>query len=99
MFGAISTAEISAKLAENGVEIERKRVHLGQGPVKLLGKHTCSIRLHSAIVVEQEFEVVSENPIEPVAEEESDADDGHDRRDDKKSKARKPRKEKSSKSE
>ena len=38
MFGAISTAEISLKLAEHGIEIERKRIHLGQGPVKLLGK-------------------------------------------------------------
>lgn len=99
MFGAISTAEIAAKLAENGIEIERKRVHLGQGPVKLLGKHTCSIRLHSSILVEQEFEVVSENPIEPVAEEAPDADEGHDRRDDKKGKARKPRKDKPAKSE
>ena len=63
MFGAISTAEISSKLAEHGLEIERKRIHLGQGPVKLLGKHVCSIRLHGSVMVEQGFEVVSENPI------------------------------------
>jgi len=29
MFGAISTAEIAAKLAEHGIELERKRIHLG----------------------------------------------------------------------
>jgi large subunit ribosomal protein L9 len=94
MFGAISTAEIAAKLADHGVELERKRIHLGQGPVKLLGKHVCSIRLHGAVMVEQGFEVVSENPIEPVAEEAPEADE-REHRDDKKS--RKPRKEKAEK--
>ncbi len=95
MFGAISTAEIAAKLAEHGIEIERKRIHLGQGPVKLLGKHTTSIRLHGSVMVEQEFEVVSENPIEAPAEEAEEADD----RDEKGKKPRKPRKEKAAKSE
>ena len=98
MFGAISTAEIAAKLAEHGVELERKRIHLGQGPVKLLGKHTTSIRLHGSVMVEQEFEVVSENPIEVAAEEAPEADE-REYRDDKGKKARKPRKEKSAKSE
>jgi large subunit ribosomal protein L9 len=90
MFGAISTAEIAAKLAEHGIELERKRIHLGQGPVKVLGKHVTTIRLHAAVTVEQEFEVVSENPIEPVAEEAEEAPERPER--DKK--ARKPRKEK-----
>ncbi len=98
MFGAISTAEISAKLAEHGIEIERKRIHLGQGPVKLLGKHTTSIRLHGTIMVEQEFEVVSENPIEPAAEDAPEVEE-REFRDDKSKKSRKPRKEKSGKSE
>ena len=90
MFGAISTAEIAAKLAENGIELERKRIHLGQGPVKVLGKHVTTIRLHAAVTVEQEFEVVSENPIEPVAEEAEEASE----RPEREKKARKPRKEK-----
>jgi large subunit ribosomal protein L9 len=74
MFGAISTAEIASKLAEHGIELERKRIHLGQGPVKLLGKHVSTIRLHADVTVEQEFEVISENPIEEIKEvaEESD---------------------------
>lgn len=95
MFGAISTAEIAAKLAENGVELERRRIHLGQGPVKQLGKHVCHIRLHTSVMVDQEFEVVSENPIEPVAEEAPEAEDAGERA----KKPRKPRKEKAAKSE
>jgi large subunit ribosomal protein L9 len=90
MFGAISTAEIAAKLAEHGIELERKRIHLGQGPVKVLGKHFTTIRLHASVSVEQEFEVVSENPIEPVAEEAEEAPD----RSERDQKPRKPRKDK-----
>jgi large subunit ribosomal protein L9 len=90
MFGAISTAEISAKLAEHGIELERKRIHLGQGPVKVLGKHLATIRLHASVSIEQEFEVVSENPIEPVAEEAEEAPERFDRD----QKPRKPRKDK-----
>ncbi len=90
MFGAISTAEISAKLAEHGIELERKRIHLGQGPVKVLGKHLATIRLHASVSVEQEFEVVSENPIEAVAEEAEEAPERFDRD----QKPRKPRKDK-----
>ena len=90
MFGAISTAEIAAKLAEHGIELERKRIHLGQGPVKVLGKHLATIRLHASVSIEQEFEVVSENPIEPVAEEAEEAPERFDRD----QKPRKPRKDK-----
>ena len=90
MFGAISTAEIAAKLAEHGIELERKRIHLGQGPVKVLGKHLTTIRLHASVSLEQEFEVVSENPIEPVAEEAEEAPD----RSERDQKPRKPRKDK-----
>lgn len=93
MFGAISTAEISAKLAEHGIVLERKRIHLGQGPVKVLGKHLSTIRLHATVSVEQEFEVVSENPIESVAEEAEEAPERSERSDRDK-KPRKPRKDK-----
>jgi len=88
MLGAISVTEIVAKLAEQGVEVERKRVHLGQGPVKLLGKHVAHVKLHPSISFELPFEVVSENPIveEAPAEEEA-RDDNRDK------KPRRPKKE------
>ena len=54
-------------------QLPTRAIHLGQGPVKVLGKHLTTIRLHAAVSVEQEFEVVSENPIEPVAEEAEEA--------------------------
>ena len=93
MFGAISVTEIVAKLAEQGVTVDRKRVHLGQGPVKLLGKHVAHVKLHPTISFELPFEVVSENPIieEAAPAEEAEAPDY------KSEKPRRPKREKSDK--
>ena len=65
MFGAITAADLQAKLAESGIELDRKKIHLHQ-PVKTLGKHEVKIKLHSEVTVELSFDVVSENPIEPT---------------------------------
>lgn len=61
LFGSVSTADIAAKLAEMGIEVARKQIHLANGPLKLLGTHSASIKLHSEISVELSVEVVSEN--------------------------------------
>jgi large subunit ribosomal protein L9 len=67
-FGAVTSVDIHDKLVAAGFSIERKRIHL-YAPVKTLGQHTVKIRLHADITVELPFDVVSENPIEPVVEE------------------------------
>jgi len=63
MFGAITSGDLIEKLAENGIEVDRKRVSL-YNPIKTLGEHTTRIRLHPDVSVDLKFEVVSENPIE-----------------------------------
>lgn len=69
MFGAVTGSDVFDKLVAAGIQgLEKRRVHLHQ-PVKTLGKHGVTIKLHNDIKVELEFEVVSENPIIPVAEE------------------------------
>ncbi len=68
MFGAVTVADLLAKFAENGVELDRKQLHLPHGSVKGLGKHLAHIKLHSSITHDFEFEVVSENPIEGTSE-------------------------------
>lgn len=65
LFGAITAADVHAKLAESGIQIERKRIHL-HTPVKTLGKHEVKIKLHHDVSVDLSFDVVSENPIEPT---------------------------------
>jgi len=67
MFGAVTAADIHAKLVEAGVEIDRKKIHV-YNPIKTLGQHTTKIRLHPEVQVEFSFDVVSENPIVPAAE-------------------------------
>lgn len=63
MFGAITAADLHAKLVEAGIELDRRRIHL-HTPVKTLGKHEVKIKLHAEVSVELAFDVVSENPIE-----------------------------------
>jgi large subunit ribosomal protein L9 len=67
MFGAITAQDIHEKLAGEGVELDRRKIHLFT-PIKLLGKHSAKIKLHSDVSVELAFDVVSENPIAPSAE-------------------------------
>ncbi|MEY2878957.1 MAG: hypothetical protein RLZZ15_1337 [Verrucomicrobiota bacterium] len=66
MFGAITAADIHEKLTAQGFALDKKRVHLFT-PVKTLGRHAVTIKLHADVSVEVSFDIVSENPIEPAA--------------------------------
>lgn len=69
MFGAVTAADLIGRLKEEGIELNKKQVNL-YTPVKTLGKHTTKVKLHPEVVVEFEWEVVSENPIDtPEGEE------------------------------
>ncbi len=87
MFGAITAQDVHDELAASGVELEKKKIHLFT-PVKTLGKHTVKIKLHADVSVEVPFDVVSENPIEPVTPEAAPAGDKSEKRSE-----RRPRKE------
>lgn len=63
IFGAVTTQDLLSRFAEDGLIFEKKQVSLTQ-PAKQLGKHIARIKLHPDIIVDFEFEVVSENPIE-----------------------------------
>lgn len=63
MFGAVTAAELQERLAEQGVELDRKRIAL-YTPIKSLGRHSTRIKLHPEVNVDFEFDIVSENAIE-----------------------------------
>ncbi len=65
MFGAVTANDIHEKLAQAGLEIDRRKIQLNT-PVKTLGQHTVKIRLHAEVTVELSFDIVSENPIVPA---------------------------------
>lgn len=68
MFGAITVNDLHDQLVAAGISIDKKKIHL-HTPVKALGKHEVKIKLHADVSVEISFDVVSENPIVPTAEE------------------------------
>lgn len=70
MFGSVTAGDLMERLQEEGVELVKKQLGLPQ-PIKELGSHLVSIKLHKDIEVELKFEVVSENPIEEAASEET----------------------------
>ena len=59
---------IGDKLVAAGIQVDKRRIHL-HTPVKTLGRHEVKVKLHADVTVELGFDVVSENPIEPVAAE------------------------------
>ncbi len=74
LFGSVTNADIAARLAEAGFEIDRRKIGLAE-PVKQLGEHTASVRLHREVTVELKLNVVSAGVPEPEPEEgESGAD-------------------------
>ncbi len=79
MFGAITVTDIHDKLAASGIELDKKKILL-HTPVKTIGQHTVKVKLHADVSVELAFDVVSENPIEPVAAEAPPAEKKYERR-------------------
>ncbi|MDR1303458.1 MAG: 50S ribosomal protein L9 [Puniceicoccales bacterium] len=58
MFGAITAADLVRKFGEQGIIIERKKVHLE--PIKHAGSACAKIKLHHEIAIDFTFEIVSE---------------------------------------
>lgn len=68
MFGAVTSIHIHEKLVEAGYQIDRKKIHL-EHPIKELGQHAFTVKIHPEVEVELKIDVVSENPIvEPAAD-------------------------------
>jgi len=63
MFGSVTVPNIIERLKEDGIEIDRKQVNLAS-PIKELGRHQITVKLHADIQVSVNIEVVSENPID-----------------------------------
>ncbi|MDR2735909.1 MAG: 50S ribosomal protein L9 [Puniceicoccales bacterium] len=73
MFGSITAANLIAKLAEFGVNLNKKILHME--PAKHVGRHIAKVRLHRDIVIDLAFDVVSEDAAQqPVAVANKDTD-------------------------
>jgi len=74
MFGAVTSVHIHEKLQEIGYHIDRKKIQL-PNPIKELGQHVFSIKIHSEVDVEMKIDVVSENPIVEAEDEDEASED------------------------
>ncbi|MCI0471284.1 MAG: 50S ribosomal protein L9 [Candidatus Aminicenantes bacterium] len=68
LFGSVTAMEIESKLAEMGINIERKKFHLEE-PIKKLGSYVCKIRLVEEIEADLKIEVTRDTEGEGEAAE------------------------------
>ena len=60
LFGSITTADIAERLAEQGVEVDRKQIQLDE-PIKALGVFSIPVRLHADVRPEIKVWVIKED--------------------------------------
>ncbi len=59
LFGSVTSMEIEAYLKENGIKVDRKKIHLEE-PIKNLGMYTVPIKLHPEVTAQLKVWVVQE---------------------------------------
>ena len=59
LFGSITSADIAEKLAEQGIEIDRRQIELDE-PIKSLGVTSVPVRLHPQVRPELKVWVIAE---------------------------------------
>ena len=70
LFGSVTSADIAAGLAEQGFEIDRRKIQLSE-PLKSTGEYTIAIKLHREVTAHVKVRVAAEaeeSAAEPVAQ-------------------------------
>lgn len=65
MFGAITNADIAERLAEKGVEVDRRKIQLPE-PIKTTGEHVVAVKPHGDVAFNVRVLVTAEVPPEEV---------------------------------
>jgi large subunit ribosomal protein L9 len=60
IFGSVNNIQLSEAISAQGIEIDRKSITIPKDGVKEIGKHTAKIKLHREVIIDFDFEVVSE---------------------------------------
>jgi large subunit ribosomal protein L9 len=58
LFGAVTAADIASAIAEAGAEVDKRTIVLGN-PIKSLGAHTVTVRVHDDVEAKVNLNVVS----------------------------------------
>ena len=68
LFGSVTTQEISESLRAQGIELDRRKIQLGE-PIKSPGDFEVSIKLHSDVTAKVKVIVMQEETVAPDAKE------------------------------
>ena len=68
LFGSVTAAQISQLLVARGFEIDRRRITLAE-PIRLVGEHTVSLKLHRDFSVDVKIQVHGTEAAQQVLEE------------------------------
>jgi len=98
LFGSVTSKDIEEGLAEKGVTIDRKKIHLTQ-PIKALGTVTVPIKLHRDVTATVSVEVVKLQEEETALHDASESHDAHETRETHEKPEKKPKSEKKEKKE
>ncbi|MGD9931645.1 MAG: 50S ribosomal protein L9 [Mangrovibacterium sp.] len=60
IFGSVNTIQLAEAINKLGFEIDRKQIRIAEDSIKEVGKYTAKIKLHKEVIVDFNFEVVSE---------------------------------------
>jgi large subunit ribosomal protein L9 len=80
LFGSVTNADIAARLAAGGVEIERRKIVIGE-PIKTTGDHAVTVRLHREVQTPIVVKVVASGAPAEAAEAEPEGMETEERRD------------------
>ncbi len=59
LFGSVTTMDIAEALKNEGFEVDKKKISLEE-PIKRLGEHTVSVKIHPEIITNVTVQVVQE---------------------------------------
>jgi large subunit ribosomal protein L9 len=79
LFGSVTNADIAARLASGGVEIERRKIVIAE-PIKTVGEHAVAVRLHREVQTPILVKVVASGAQAEVGEAEPEGMETEERR-------------------
>jgi large subunit ribosomal protein L9 len=73
LYGSVTSSQIAAILAEQGVDVDRRKIQLDEG-IRTLGEYIVDVKLHPEVVAKLTVNVVKHGRVEQVTEEAPQAD-------------------------
>jgi len=67
LYGSVTSSQIGAILAEQGVDIDRRKLQLEDG-IRSLGEYVIDVKLHPEVVAKLTVNVIKHGKTEPVTE-------------------------------